>query len=82
MDQGTEDAFYRAGQLLPESLVRAARASGLPWHCSEGEGASFPPPQPGNQLCVRMQPGYDHSYWFVASFIRDHLRFHFGPGGL
>jgi S-formylglutathione hydrolase len=24
----------------------------------------------------RTQPGYDHSYYFVASFIEDHLRFH------
>ncbi|KAF8366183.1 hypothetical protein PRIPAC_84012, partial [Pristionchus pacificus] len=26
---------------------------------------------------VRMQPGYDHSYYFVASFIGDHLEHHF-----
>ncbi|TAA40392.1 S-formylglutathione hydrolase [Corallincola spongiicola] len=25
---------------------------------------------------VRMQPGYDHSYFFIASFIDDHLHFH------
>lgn len=24
----------------------------------------------------RYQPGYDHSYFFIASFIEDHLRFH------
>lgn len=24
----------------------------------------------------RIQPGYDHSYFFVASFMRDHVRFH------
>jgi len=24
----------------------------------------------------RLQPGYDHSYWFVASFLPDHLRHH------
>jgi S-formylglutathione hydrolase len=23
-----------------------------------------------------MQPGYDHSYFFMASFIADHLAFH------
>lgn len=27
-------------------------------------------------LELRIQPGYDHSYFFVASFIDDHLRFH------
>ena len=25
---------------------------------------------------LRMQKGYDHSYFFIASFIEDHLRFH------
>lgn len=25
---------------------------------------------------IRMQAGYDHSYFFIASFIEDHLRFH------
>ena len=23
-----------------------------------------------------MQPGYDHSYFFVASFMADHVAFH------
>jgi len=27
-------------------------------------------------LTLRMQPGYDHSYFFMASFIDDHLAFH------
>ncbi|WP_419420609.1 S-formylglutathione hydrolase [Legionella sp. D16C41] len=27
-------------------------------------------------LNLRMQNGYDHSYYFIASFIEDHLRFH------
>ncbi|HET7402062.1 MAG TPA: alpha/beta hydrolase-fold protein, partial [Usitatibacter sp.] len=27
-------------------------------------------------LDLRMQEGYDHSYYFIASFIADHLRFH------
>ncbi|MBP2313751.1 S-formylglutathione hydrolase [Azospirillum soli] len=27
-------------------------------------------------LTLRMQPGYDHSYFFIASFIDDHLRHH------
>lgn len=25
---------------------------------------------------VRIQAGYDHSYYFIASFIQDHIRFH------
>jgi S-formylglutathione hydrolase len=27
-------------------------------------------------LLMRLQPGYDHSYWFIQSFIDDHLRHH------
>ncbi|MCG8434273.1 MAG: S-formylglutathione hydrolase [Gammaproteobacteria bacterium] len=27
-------------------------------------------------LRLRMQPGYDHSYFFIASFIREHLQYH------
>jgi len=27
-------------------------------------------------LTLRIQPGYDHSYYFIASFIEDHLRYH------
>ncbi len=27
-------------------------------------------------LRYREQPGYDHSYYFIASFIEDHLRYH------
>ena len=30
----------------------------------------------GVRLDLRLQAGYDHSYFFIASFIEDHLRFH------
>ncbi len=29
-----------------------------------------------SELKLRMQPGYDHSYYFISSFIDDHLHFH------
>ena len=32
--------------------------------------------QAGRELELRIQPGYDHSYFFIASFIEDHIRFH------
>jgi S-formylglutathione hydrolase len=28
------------------------------------------------QAVFRMQPGYDHSYFFVSTFIPDHVAFH------
>ena len=39
------------------------------------ESASYP-------LELRIHPGYDHSYFFIASFIDDHLRFHARALGL
>lgn len=30
----------------------------------------------GQKLTLRMQEGYDHSYYFIQSFIADHLQFH------
>ncbi len=30
----------------------------------------------GYPMTIRMQPGYDHSYYFIASFIGEHLAFH------
>lgn len=30
----------------------------------------------GIGLTLQMRPGYDHSYFFIASFIDDHLRYH------
>ena len=30
----------------------------------------------GQALTLRLREGYDHSYYFIASFIEDHLRWH------
>lgn len=30
----------------------------------------------GHELTLRMQPGYDHSYYFIASFIGEHIAYH------
>jgi S-formylglutathione hydrolase len=30
----------------------------------------------GIDLTLRMQEGYDHSYYFISSFMEDHLRWH------
>ncbi|MCP1470240.1 S-formylglutathione hydrolase [Sphingobium sp. OAS761] len=30
----------------------------------------------GIDLTLRMQPGYDHSYYFISTFMGDHLRWH------
>ncbi len=30
----------------------------------------------GQGLSLRRHPGYDHSYWFIASFMKDHINHH------
>ncbi|MBY8824042.1 S-formylglutathione hydrolase [Sphingomonas colocasiae] len=30
----------------------------------------------GIALTLRMQPGYDHSYYFISTFMDDHIRWH------
>ena len=32
--------------------------------------------QSGQKLTLRLQPNYDHSYFFIATFIKDHIEFH------
>jgi S-formylglutathione hydrolase len=56
VDQGLDDQFL-AGQLHPEALEDAAKAS-------------------GQALTLRQQAGYDHSYWFIQSFMADHIAWH------
>jgi S-formylglutathione hydrolase len=30
----------------------------------------------GQPLELRMHTGYDHGYWFIQTFVEDHLRWH------
>ncbi|KAI0271433.1 carbohydrate esterase family 1 protein [Gloeopeniophorella convolvens] len=60
IDYGTSDNFYKAGQLLPENFLKAAREAGY----NEV------------QVRVREQEGYDHSYYFISTFAEDHIHFH------
>lgn len=30
----------------------------------------------GHPLTLNLRPGYDHSYYFIASFIGDHIKYH------
>ena len=62
VDYGSADEFLE-GQLRPLSLEEAARAASS---SGSAEGGSV-------SLVVREQKGYDHSYFFIASFIDDHV---------
>ena len=70
------ELLQRCGQRAPKILV------------DQGSGDQFLTEQlkpellqaaaaAGNaDLTLRLQPGYDHSYFFIASFMEDHIRFH------
>lgn len=30
----------------------------------------------GMPMELRIQPGYDHSYFFIATFVEDHIQHH------
>ena len=30
----------------------------------------------GQKVSVRRHPGFDHSYFFISSFMEDHVKFH------
>lgn len=70
------------------SLLLAANNCQLPILVSQGEADQFlasqlkpetllaAAAQSGAKIQLEIQPGYDHSYYFIASFIEQHLRFH------
>jgi S-formylglutathione hydrolase len=69
-------ALIAAGARLPDLLV------------DQGEADSFLEPQLKTHLLqqactaaaqpatIRMQPGYDHSYYFISTFMADHIHWH------
>ena len=70
------------------SFLLAQQQSSLPMLIDQGEGDQFYPSQLRTEALmeantrsqsgaqIRLQPGYDHSYFFISSFIEEHLRFH------
>lgn len=69
-------------------LVKQGAAEQLPLLIDQGDADEFLEGQlkpellraaaeaAGHPLELRMQPGYDHSYYFIASFIGDHIAHH------
>ncbi|GAB2929028.1 S-formylglutathione hydrolase [Rheinheimera gaetbuli] len=75
-------------QQYDASLLLAAAQDPLPLLVDQGTADSFYPEQLRTDSLIaaakqsaapaeiRLQAGYDHSYYFIASFIEQHLRFH------
>jgi S-formylglutathione hydrolase len=69
-------ALIEDGARVPELLVDQGDADTFLARELRPELLSAACEQAGIPLTLRMQPGYDHSYYFIASFIEDHLRWH------
>lgn len=64
------------GARLPEILVDQGLADNFLAAQLKPELLEEACAKAGIPLTLRRQPGYDHSYYFIASFIEDHLRWH------
>ena len=64
-------APYPGGILIDQGLADKFLAEQLHPHLFEAACASV-----GQPLVLREHAGYDHGYYFIASFMADHLRHH------
>jgi S-formylglutathione hydrolase len=69
-------ALIEAGARVPALLVDQGDADNflaeqLKTHLLEEACAKA-----GQAATIRMQPGYDHSYYFISTFMAEHIRWH------
>lgn len=69
-------ALIEAGARLPDLLVDQGRADGFLESQLKPHLLEETCRKAGQPLTLRYHEGYDHSYFFIATFIEDHLRWH------
>jgi S-formylglutathione hydrolase len=69
-------ALIEDGARLPELLVDQGEADNFLTEQLRPELLRTACEAAGIPLTLRMQPGYDHSYYFISTFMADHLRWH------
>lgn len=69
-------ALVEAGKRLDDILIDQGDADGFLKTGLMPERFEKVCAAAGQKLTLRMQPGYDHSYNFISSFMDDHLRWH------
>ena len=69
-------ALIQAGHRLPPLLVDQGLADKFLAEQLNIDGFEAACRAAGQPLTLRRHAGYDHGYYFIASFIEDHLRFH------
>jgi S-formylglutathione hydrolase len=82
---GSDTAAWRAydaialiadGARLPDLLVDQGDADAFLAEQLRPELLAAACAAAGIPLTLRMQPGYDHSYYFIATFMADHIAWH------
>ena len=68
--------LIEGGARLPELLVDQGTADAFLAEQLMPERLANACATAGIDLTLRLQPGYDHSYFFIATFIEAHLRWH------
>ncbi len=69
-------ALIEDGHRIPALLVDQGAADNFIVNQLKPELLEAACARAGIKLELRRQEGYDHSYYFIASFIEDHLRYH------
>ena len=69
-------ALIEDGARLPELLVEQGDADNFLTDQLKPELLEAACAKAGIPLTLRMQPGYDHSYYFISTFMAVHLRWH------
>ncbi|EIM26959.1 S-formylglutathione hydrolase [Microvirga lotononidis] len=69
-------ALIEDGARLPGILVDQGTADGFLDSQLKPQLLEAACAKAGQPLTLRRQDGYDHSYFFIATFIEDHLRWH------
>jgi S-formylglutathione hydrolase len=69
-------ALIDDGARVPELLVDQGQADGFLAEQLKPELLAAACDAAGIDLTLRMQPGYDHSYTFISTFMADHVRWH------
>jgi S-formylglutathione hydrolase len=69
-------ALIESGARLPDLLVDQGTADSFLDSQLKPQLLEATCARAGQPLTLRMQEGYDHSYFFIATFIEDHLRWH------
>jgi S-formylglutathione hydrolase len=69
-------ALIEDGARLPEILVDQGTSDNFLEQQLKPELLAAACREADIALSLRLQPGYDHSYFFISTFIEDHLRWH------